>query len=170
MDIKDYQKIVEQTAVYPAAVSDFGKCYTILGFLGEYKEWEDAKRGSEEEMKERFDIVWYACAICKEFNLNFQEVIAAARWGGVLTSAEFNRGMEYNIYEAVKKYYRDGKPIVAADLIDWLIVQLDPVISEREITDWEFFNGLGNNYQKLLKRRETGTLHGDGDNRENQTI
>lgn len=159
MKPNSYKEIVHLTAVYPKTVEDFGKAYTLLGFLGEIEEWANTEGNSEEEFKEAFDVVWYACAICKEFGLDFEDVVQSAR-----DNIKEENYRPVNVFELVKKYYRDGKPIAAEDVRVFLIRNLYLVIAD--YTNEEFERGLQQNYDKLMRRRETNTIHGDGDNRE----
>jgi len=118
MNFKDYQKIIEETAIFP---KEIGIAYCAMGLTGEAGEVADKikklyrdkefntldKVGRmiviDEERhaiaKELGDVLWYITALANEFGLSLEE-----------------------------------------------IAQM--------------------NYDKLIKRRKTNTLHGSGDNRE----
>lgn len=113
MDNKEYQKIIEKTAVFP---KEIGVLYCALGMCGETGEvaekikklYRDSNGVITPELtdsikKEIGDVIWYATALGSLFNLSLDEIMQA-------------------------------------------------------------------NYEKLMKRRETNTLHGSGDNREERKI
>lgn len=126
MKLKEYQKIIEKTAVFPK--KQIGLAYCGLGLtgeagevaekikklyrdhnLGEYRSFKDwfthnnelqfVKDYKKDIVKELGDCFWYCTAIANEIGVSIEEVMEA-------------------------------------------------------------------NYNKLIKRRETNTLHGSGDNRE----
>jgi NTP pyrophosphatase (non-canonical NTP hydrolase) len=158
MDLKEYKEIVNLTAVYPTEVKDFGKCYTLLGFFGELLE-VNGSFNREEFIREMYDAVWYLAAICKEFELDFEEIYNKSCHSNDIHT-------DYNIFEAIKKYYRDGKPFDKEQLTKLLIECATQVLSHLTPKEREY--GLQYNYDKLIKRRETNTLHGDGSNREKE--
>lgn len=109
MNIKEYQEIIKQTAIYPR---NMGLTYCTMGICGEAGEVAEKmkklfrdKNGivteefKQDIKKELGDVIWYITALSNELNLTLEEVLEA-------------------------------------------------------------------NYQKLIKRRETNTLQGNGDNRE----
>ncbi len=120
MTIKEYQTIIEKTAVYP---KEIGLAYCAMGLTGEAGEVSDKIKKlyrdrdllnkSFETMattdeyveirnglkKELGDVMWYVTAMANEINLSLESIMQA-------------------------------------------------------------------NYDKLIKRRDTNTLHGSGDNRE----
>lgn len=113
MDIKQYQTIIEQTAVYP---KEIGKLYCALGLCGEAGEvaekvkklYRDEKGEISHEFqiavkKELGDVLWYLTAMANELGMSLEEIMLT-------------------------------------------------------------------NYNKLIARRETNTLHGNGDNREDKTV
>jgi NTP pyrophosphatase (non-canonical NTP hydrolase) len=158
MELKDYKEIVELTAVYPQEVKDFGKVYTWLGLKGEFMEFLSAKT-NEDEFKERFDVIWYAAAFCKEYELDFEKIFDDAK-----NCREDNYDYYPNWNELLKKYYRDDKPILkhaAESEVFFFIIEVLCGLSDEQIAE-----GLKQNYDKLMRRRETNTIHGDGDNRE----
>lgn len=113
MTIKEYQEIINKTAVYP---KEIGLAYCAMGLTGEAGEvaekvkklYRDTDYPNEKSFpvefrkdikKELGDVIWYVTALAGEVNLTLEEI-------------------------------------------------------------------LESNYNKLIKRRETNTLHGSGDNRE----
>lgn len=113
MDIKQYQTIIEQTAVYP---EEIGKLYCALGLCGEAGEvaekvkklYRDQQGEVTDEFKaavkkELGDVLWYLTAMANELNMSLEEIMLT-------------------------------------------------------------------NYNKLIARRETNTLHGNGDDRENKIV
>ncbi len=74
------------------------------------------------------------------------------------------------VAEKVKKLYRDSGGVITEEFRQALKKELGDVqwyitatANEVGLTLEEIMEA---NYNKLIKRRETGTLHGDGDNRE----
>lgn len=120
MNLKEYQTIIDKTAVYP---KEIGLAYCAMGLTGEAGEVADKikKLYRDQEIdavsadqyadiiqanknsisKELGDVLWYVTAMANELGLSLEEIMEA-------------------------------------------------------------------NYNKLIKRRETNTLHGSGDNREEQ--
>lgn len=122
MEIKEYQTIIEKTAIYP---KEIGPLYCTLGLAGETGEvaekikklyrdnpkllallkdknkqyYSDVIDFQNDLTKELGDILWYVTALANEFGISLEDIFAK-------------------------------------------------------------------NYEKLIKRRETNTLHGSGDNRE----
>jgi hypothetical protein len=154
----EYKEIVNQTAVYPAEVQDFGKAYVILGFLGEAFEASEEKH-PERKFKEVFDTVWYFAAICKEFKLDFERL-----WEKLENAKEIEDKDMPNIFEALKKYYRDGKQIDKNLVLKFVMPIMFSLL--KEYSPQQKSVGLQMNYDKLMLRRETNTLHGDGSERE----
>ncbi len=109
MDLKEYQNIIAETAIYP---KEIGLTYCTLGLVGEAGEvaekvkklYRDNGGRIDPEFrygvkKELGDVLWYVTALSNELGFTLQEVMEA-------------------------------------------------------------------NYTKLILRRDTNTLHGSGDNRE----
>ena len=119
MDIKKYQTIIEQTAVYP---KEIGLAYCALGLAGEAGE----------------------------------------------------------VADKIKKLYRDNDLLSLNALGESILIEENRLSIAKELGDilW-YITAMANeldvdlseimqmNYDKLLKRRETNTLHGSGDDREN---
>lgn len=156
MKIEEYQKIIGQTAVYPKQVDNFGLAYCWLGLLGEWNEFLNA---NQTNIKKEFgDFCWYLVAFCKEADIDVKEIFNPN-----------NIDSHYqDISENIKKYYRDGKPLDKNNIIKALSSKF--YNGKKIIEMWGYSFDLEEileiNYNKLIKRRETNTLHGDGDNRE----
>jgi len=110
MNVKEYQEIIQKTAIYP---KEIGVMYCTLGLTGEAGE----------------------------------------------------------VAEKVKKLYRDNAGVVTEEFKNSLKKEIGDVLwyctalsSELGLTLEEVMEA---NYEKLTKRRETNTLHGNGDDREN---
>lgn len=188
MELNKYKNIINKTAVYPKTVNDFGKMYTYLGLIGEFREMQDAYakciygyspaqfENKKQLSKEIGDVIWYITATANEFDLNKKEFDDLFTNINVQNDPYYNNSEEiYQIInsfsfetlaENFKKFYRDGKKIPKELIINKLTEVCDilgQIISDEDFT---FDNILEENYNKLIKRRETGTLKGDGDNRE----
>ena len=161
MNLIKYEEIINKTAVYPKKVDDAGLYYCLVGLFDEIDEVKEKILDGESEEsinKELGDVVWYLCALCNELGISFNKVITERK---ELDEREFRVELLYGI---VKKHYRDNKPIdkekVYYILSNFAFGILDHLPEE------EILKILEDNYNKLMLRRETNTLHGDGDNRE----
>lgn len=166
MNLVEYSKIVDQTAIYPKEVKNFGIAYALIGMWDEMNEMmekmEYPETYSKEEINgEKFDVVWYVCAFCKELGLNFEKVII----GGIEFKQPDDRiGVNpFRMFGLVKKYYRDNKPF-DLDQIEILLTSFVSSVLEG-ITPEEFAVGLQANYDKLIDRRNRNVVSGDGDKR-----
>jgi NTP pyrophosphatase (non-canonical NTP hydrolase) len=119
MDFKEYQQIIEETAVYPKQV---GLAYCALGLTGEAGEVADKVK-----------------KLYRDDNLHTLDAASEM----VLIDQH--------------------RPAIAKELGDvlWYITALANEI------DMDLEEIARMNYDKLIKRRETNTLHGSGDDREN---
>lgn len=171
MEAKEYKEIVALTAVFPKKVKNFGLAYGWLGMIDETAEFlnslEDLQTVAN---KEAGDVFWYMAAICDQVGIKFEDVI-----DGYLHDSEFF--MEINDEESpvylftgkIKKLYRDNKPIDLDDLTDVLVHHLHYINFNYQYAfdeDMDVNHIMKINYDKLMLRRETNTVHGDGDNRE----
>ena len=119
MKITDYITIVEQTAVFPQSVENFGVCNAYLGLIDEMDEvnkatkamrWKDGQDPSFRTVraknlaKECGDVLWYVTAMCRELSIDPVEVLSMN--DPILF--KFDEGV---IPGMIKKFYRDGKPI-----------------------------------------------------------
>ena len=162
MTIKDYISIIDKTAVFPRKVEDFGLAYCLIGLFDELNEVEekvDNKDTIENIHAEVGDVLWYLCALCNELDISFE---------GVVTNT-YKFGKEYNpvnLFGIIKKHYRDNKPIDKEYVFKSLCNLSRYLFYTTKINDSTLISILESNYNKLIARRETNTLHGDGDNRE----
>lgn len=90
---------------------------------------------------------------------------------GIVYCALGLNGEAGEVAEKVKKLYRDSEGVITPEFTEAVKKEIGDVIwyctalaSELGLTLEEI---LAANYEKLIKRRETNTLHGSGDNREN---
>ena len=175
MDILDYKDIIKKTAVYPEKVDNFGLAYSWLGLLGEaeesrtvYEEFINEQNPTEELknnlIKEIGDVCWYATNISVILDLDLNKVF---NLGGNFYE-KLNSTKSIVAYsENIKKYYRDNKPINKEEAQSVLNLLISGMFLSLERFDFVSLDiVLEKNYNKLIKRRETNTLNGDGDNRE----
>ena len=171
MKLKEYQTIIKKIAVYP---KQFGYGYCMLGLIGEFEEFLDAIiSGSTQRMiKECGDVWWYLTALCSEHGLNVEHTYPSTnsfkidpRSQRALVS-QFHRDLGA-LSETTKKYYRDGAFSLTQDQIKILVIDLAHTLrSIAEISKLDQEVIFETNYKKLMKRRETNTLAGSGDDRE----
>lgn len=184
MKINDYKKIISETAIYPQEVNNFGKVYCLLGLMGEWYELvskfeETVFRDTDNELirgvtKEVGDVFWYMTALSGELNLDinryYRVTVDPRYYENYRASEEIYEDLFdirfTELAESFKKYYRDGKEI-DTDGVHVLMLRIAERLS-LICTDLNISmtSVLTENYNKLIKRRETNTLHGDGDNRE----
>ncbi|MCO6500289.1 MAG: hypothetical protein J5I47_07935 [Vicingus serpentipes] len=175
MDINKYSEIIEKTAVYPRIVDNFGIAYCLLGLSGElfeaeeaWYDWEFGDGSEEKVLKELGDICWYTTALCKILDIDVESVLKG--------ELEYEgSGQPGNIFEMVKKFYRDGKEIdtqiVGYILSDMMVSNVlfrlatlrddDPM----KAGTYTLASVLKMNHDKLMRRRKENTLHGDGSER-----
>lgn len=167
MNIRDYKEVIEKTAIYPREVNSFGIAYTYFGMMGEFKEYEESliAKNKKNIFKEAGDVFWYVTAFCTETQLSIEKIYNDSllqKHNYIPLKKVKDSFLSFS--EDIKKFYRDNKPLnldKAYTLINNLLISLMNFFSEEEIE-----NILKINYEKLIKRRETNTLHGDGDHRE----
>ena len=161
MDLVTYSGIIEKTAVYPKQVDNFDIAYCYLGIMDESFEFNEAyELGNIKAMKkEAGDVLWYLTALANFFKIDIRKVFV---------KKEMSIDGEYKIHSKfpglVKKYYRDEKEIPIEIVEVFINANFNSVVEG--FNDDEILEILQMNYDKLIKRRETNTLHGDGDNRE----
>lgn len=159
MTIKEYQEIINKTAVYPQQVNNFGIAYCIMGIFDELTEVYGKVQNNDDQKninKEIGDVLWYICATCKELELDFENILKDRK--NITTINPLG------VFGILKKYYRDGKPIDKGFITDYLKDLAYDLLSH--LPEETIYSILEENYNKLIKRRETNTIHGDGDNRE----
>lgn len=162
MNLVEYKKIINETAVFPRKVENFGLAYCLLGLFDELQEVEekiDNRNSKEEIFSEVGDVIWYICALCNELNISFEDVIINNK----KVEKEYT---PLKLFGIVKKYYRDNKSIDKNFVYNVLLNVTNYLFTSANVTVNDVNNIIENNYKKLIARRETNTLHGDGDNRE----
>jgi NTP pyrophosphatase (non-canonical NTP hydrolase) len=163
MDIKEYKEIIAKTAIFPSKVDNFGLAYCWLGLMGETAEVEDDPR-SEGNMKEIGDVCWYMTACANILNLDLHKIFDVKR------DVESKHVSLASLSEKIKKYYRDNLDLSQYSSIfeDAFTMHLRFLFTWTGIESDELPEILEQNYNKLIKRRETGTLQGSGSNREEE--
>ena len=162
MKVVDYKDIISKTAVFPRKVDDFGLAYCLIGLFDEFLEVDEKVVDGvnrEEILSEVGDVLWYLCALCNELDLSFEDIISNPKNLGKNHSP-------FKLFGIVKKHYRDGKVIDKELVTNYLINFISYTFNIANVTKNDVESILENNYKKLIARRETNTLHGDGDNRE----
>ncbi len=158
MDINEYKEIIEKTSIYPNQVDNFGLAYCWLGLIGESEEAMLAE--GEDRIGEIGDVIWYSTAIANILNLNLKNIL----YSTIDVNDSYPNLNEFS--ERIKKYYRDGKEIISEEMENVLAYNLKNVFAFCGIEEDMLDEILEANYTKLIKRRETNTLHGEGSNRE----
>lgn len=169
MNVKDYHESVRSTAVYPQKVDNFGLAYTYLGLIGEDLEIAEKYNAptigdsSLHRLKELGDGLWYTSSMCTEVGLDFVDLVN-------VKNPTFDKEYPLEMLaEPIKKYYRDGAPL---NLKLFKIVLLSYITYIRSLAEMEGSSleaVMQINHTKLMNRRLTGTIHGSGDDRENNS-
>jgi len=161
--IKEYKDLIKKTAVYPTEVKNFGIAYTFLGLVGECNELmlelEKFDEGSKDLIiKEAGDVCWYVMAMINELELDAEQIFNMPE--SLQTEVE-----PITLAECIKKYYRDNKTIdkeLFTEVLSNVVISLKVVIDD---VDSNIEEVIKLNTEKLLRRREQNTLHGDGSER-----
>lgn len=172
MEVQQYKEIINKTAIFP---KEHELSYPILGLIGEFGEFKVALRDMtlyvkqpnkrKNLLKEAGDVLWYITAICKVYGIEATEVIIENGKGKFDWSVTESDIRIAEIAESIKKYLRDDK-IDLDKLKENLIFVSDTVRMSSVYNGIMLSEILKTNYEKLIKRRETGTLQGSGDHRE----
>ena len=174
MKLLEYKRIIDETSLYPQQVNKFGYAYTIMGLLGEIgevfeklEEEADNNDSSNDHTikiyKEVGGCLWYVAAACKEFGLDFEQIIDKAIAEEEKTVSQVLISLK--IFNTLKKIYRDDKPIDKnywENMISFWIGTIFKLLFLDKLTIQDICK---TNYDELIRRRENNTLHGDGDNR-----
>ena len=171
MDLKTYNETTGNTAVYPRDVNNFGLAYCFLGLIDEASELQEVLwKESPDPMsvaKESGDCFWYLSQICNEYTLlNFGKIVVEACNIEHDLPTPLDIGKLAILAGGVKKFYRDGKDLDINLFHNTLVSFFEDIISNMRYYKISLSDTLEMNYAKLIKRRETNTIHGDGDNRE----
>lgn len=177
MDLNKYQTIIEQTAVFPKSVDQFDLAYGYLGLGDEWIEWTNVvsyyrpEKDIIDVVKEHGDWLWYSTALCIFNNIPIKDAFTKIMDVDPTNEERFinyinRRMLQFN--GNIKKFYRDNKPVDLKELT--YIIQLMYTYGEHvaKRIGYTIPEVLQINYDKLIKRRETNTIHGDGDHRESE--
>lgn len=185
---EQYEVFCTSTAVYRPEIAE---PYLVLGLNGEVGELLDVvlfyKGDVPNLMLELGDSQWYAARLCTGYRLDFAKMCQAAdEWrrdarypsqtckeAAALMSCYAGR-----LADKVKKRLRDGETWGAVqtqqflddvrNLLIWFIASsMDFVdcVNETHKTKYTYHRVLTMNRDKLMSRKERGTLHGTGDHR-----
>lgn len=187
MKSKKYTEILKTTAIFPDRVSDFGKIYSYLGFMGEYRElleeienyiYSSKDKDTRNIIKEMGDVLWYAGQMYRQHDEidSFHDLIYRISqikenkyYSELESTYEDMRVSKLDrLSEYYKKYYRDGTPIPSLILDTYLInnlLYLGVICAE---LNFSIEDVMEVNYKKLISRKEQGKLKGSGSNRENK--
>ena len=173
MEIKKYIEIIEKTAVFPTTVSNFGVAYCWLGIQDELREFFE--KIDDQDWKglngEKGDVMWYLCALCQNVGINFEDLMEQFTdfhqkedWRKISREQIFMRITSFS--GNIKKFYRDGKELNLVILTSVLEDIINVIFYHS--TKEDILGVLEANYDKLIARRATNTVHGDGDYREKE--
>lgn len=163
MDFKKYETIIAQTAVYPRVVENFDVAYCYLGIIDELFELFEKvnnKSSDIEIQKEAGDVIWYLTALAVFYKIPLETVFIKL----IDFDSEKDMLEIFRFAGKVKKFYRDNKEI-PLEIVSRFITIMWNIVMENE-TEESIAEILQMNYDKLIKRQQTNTIHGDGDNRE----
>lgn len=171
MKINKYKGIIQETAIFPSTVDNFGLAYSWLGIVEESDEARvafdefrkdptnlDAKNAF---IKELGDVCWYTASICNIVGLDEEEVFLPRT---DLKSLSGNKSI-IAYCGNIKKFYRDNKQIDKEELTGILNILINGImlaVNQYGITLDEV---LEVNYNKLMDRKKRGTIKGSGDDR-----
>lgn len=179
MQVGKYQRVARTTAIYPASA---GVYYPALGLAGEVGEIANKvkkiirgdvalKDRVDDLLAEIGDVIWYTAAVASDLGIDLEQVAEMA--------AKEVR-MEGDIYSVILKMQAaTGRIAQAAEdirisgvnnndrniVFGNLIVVLRATDSLCAILNADLSAVCEANIQKLLNRKEAGTLRGDGDKR-----
>lgn len=186
MTFKEYQKLAQETAIYPGKGENI--CYPALGLNGEAWElFEKVKRqhfykkeNRDGIIKEIGDCLWYVQEIAFEtkIDLSGEWNQPAGRLAILLAEEEIEDEVEHlNIYagavaEMAKKQMRDDAHLDKDRLESYLIICVNflkevsaNILKEKTDKDLALAHVAQLNIQKLKTRKANGTIKGSGDDR-----
>ena len=177
MEASEYQKKAMETAVYPNIGNNFA--YVALGLTdetGEVVEKIEEFASPEEIVKEVGDCLWYAAGCATEAGLDLGEILNYSESLGFGNSESYESNQNGMVVYAAKiagyakKAIRDDE----GSITDKRRGVIEEALAGFMYWTQRFLNQsygidtgvvMPQNIAKLTKRKEKGTLKGDGDNR-----
>lgn len=184
MNLKEYQELSRETAIYPDAGNNI--IYPTLGLVGEIGETLEKvmlEAGKEEIEKEFGDIMWYIAQLASELefdliNKELEEIYEFLIQEETLyhlntrdESYDLNEWVvcASKIAEVTKKVMRDSGGVCPEEkkvaTIDNLVRLIYHIKKSCELCGSSLSNICQMNIDKLFSRKERGVLQGSGDNR-----
>jgi NTP pyrophosphatase (non-canonical NTP hydrolase) len=175
----EYQRAARTTAIYPAAA---GVYYPALGLAGELGELcNKAKkiiRGDvtfeqrvDDFKKELGDVLWYVAALASDVGLDLTSIVREALDGDQLTGDLYATLLDAQCHVSgiafaatmirTKGIAEDHRNAIRVGLM----FLMRSVARLCALFGVELPDVCKNNIKKLFKRKESGTIRGDGDNR-----
>lgn len=165
MNLNEYQKRTKETAIYPEE-----KAIEYLAF-GLNDEWVEAvekvEEGADKEaiLDELGDCWWYLARLSDELGMELSSLLGTLDAeldpdiGGIITSCIGK------MQGRVKKYIRGDYEV--SELSGKVLEYMEAIGSGFELMlgDYPVEAILQRNHDKLMLRKEKGTIRGDGDNR-----
>jgi len=170
MKFIDYKEIIKKTAKFPTSLNS--RSYCLMGLFGEFVEFLekriDPSSSRKDLKKELGDVFWYLTALCSVLGSDVMEIIPTAELSKSSFTASKNRFIiNYGkLSEVIKKVYRDNNSINKEINDVFLRSMMLSLYNLSTLSGFTVEEVLETNYNKLIKRRETNTLLGSGDNRE----
>jgi len=156
---EEYSKWTGETAIYPKA-KEIPGAYPFVKMWGEFKEFTEAvSYGINTNIaKEAGDVLWYCARVFIDLKL------------APITVDELNYRIVPeldipNIHEAIGKLWRDNNEDKRNIVRDGVIGVIGFMICFLDTKDISLIEVMNINIEKLTKRLEKGTIHGDGDDR-----
>jgi NTP pyrophosphatase (non-canonical NTP hydrolase) len=170
MEVNEYKEIVKLTSLYPDIIHNAQLALSWLGLIEESEEAFDAYKSfttidNEENrtnvIKEVGDVCWYVTSISEILDLDLESVFKSKE-----SIEDLKKYKNITLYSGnIKKFYRDGKPIDKKEIQGTLSLLMLGMLSALKNYDITLDLILKTNYDKLILRKQKGTIKGDGDNR-----
>jgi hypothetical protein len=152
-----YAAWTQETAIYPTHSSLLG-AYPMEGVFGEFREFKESHYMGDYDMREAGDVLWYCARMFIDLDL-IPMTDAELRFC-VVPELDLP-----NMHEALKKFWRDKNKDKLHIVRDGLIKIIGFLICMMDHEDVDILDVMDKNMNKLNKRKEEGTIQGDGDNR-----
>ena len=170
MEVNKYKEIIKLTSLYPDTIHNAQLALSWLGLIEESEEAFDAYKrfttiDNEENrtnvIKEVGDVCWYVTSIAEILDLDLDNIFKTKQ-----NIEELKKYKNITLYSGnIKKFYRDGKPIDKKEIQGTLSLLMLGMLSALKNYDITLDLILKTNYDKLILRKQKGTIKGDGDNR-----